>query len=517
MKKISILIMLGGLLFMITSCTKDFEDINKDPNNPSKVTTGSLLTNAQKSLMDDMRDEWFSGRQGLVYAQYITQRNYTSEDRYSIRQSTNNTYWRLIYTDIMDLQEIIRLNTDPSTNVEASLSGSNNNQIAIAKVLKVYAFQVLTDIYGDIPYLEAFQVDKYPNPKYTAQSDIYADLIKELTDASNMIDISGSAFGDNDVIYGGDMEKWKKFANSLKMRVALRTSKVPGSNYLTQIQEAVDAGVFTSNDDNAIFKYVGSTPNNAPMFDAYFTSKPFVDLLKGQNDTLNSKVNPFNGLVDPRINLFARPNSGAKGNFYGMPYGMSDAQTNTYWKKKLTPNYLSYPTLFNAADYACVFMTYAEVCFIQSEINGWDDAWYKKGVASSLSFWKDQSYNCSEKDKDVLAVYDSLATVYKNALPLANEENVLTQKYINNFNDGQEAWAEYRRTGFPKVLIKPGEVTYNDGTKNILFTPLVDVGTDIVKRVTYPIDEQTLNKVNYDAAAEHIGGDAMGTALWWDK
>lgn len=510
---------------MISSCTKDFEEINTDPNNPSKVTTGALLTNAQKSLMDDMRDEWFSGRQGLVYAQYITQRNYTSEDRYSIRQSTNNTYWRLIYTDIMDLQEIIRLNTDPSTKVEVVVMGPNVNQIAIAKILKAYSFQVLTDIYGDIPYEEAFQVELHPNPKYTAQSVIYADLIKELTEASNMIDVTSNTFGENDVIYKGDMEKWKKFANSLKMRVALRTSKVPGSNYLAQIQEAIAAGVFESNDDNATFKYFGSTPNNAPMYDAYFTSnrndftlsKPFVDLLKGQNDTLNGKVNPFQGMFDPRLELFAVPNTSSEGIYYGMPYGMSDAQTNSYWRKRLTPNFYNSPTLFNAADYATVLMNYAEVCFIQSEINNWDQNWYRTGVEASLEFWKNQAATVQTKDDAILSAYDAKVTTYLDSLPPASEETVLTQKYINNFNDGHEAWAEYRRTGFPKVLLKPGEITYNDGTNVIVFTPLVDVGNDIVKRVTYPVDEQTLNKVNYDVAAKNIGGDVMSTPVWWDK
>jgi hypothetical protein len=306
--------LLAGVLLWV-GCTKEFDEINTDPNNPKVVPSSSLMTNAQKNLMDDIRDEWFSGRQSYLYAQYFAQRTYTEEDRYSLRQTTNNTYWILIYNDIKDLQEVIDLNTDPATKVQMSAYGNNENQIAAARILKAWAFQILTDAYGDIPYTEALQGETILTPKYTPQAEIYADLIKELTEASNQINVDEPAFTQGDIIYGGDAEKWKKFANSLKMRVALRASNVPGWNYRQYIQEAVTAGVFESNDDNAVFQYIGRAPNNAPLYDAFYTagrndftlSHTFVNLLKGENDVLNAKTNPFQGLFDPRLAIWADP------------------------------------------------------------------------------------------------------------------------------------------------------------------------------------------------------------------
>src|SRR5687768_12050532 len=139
------------LILLLVSCSQDFEEINRDPNNPTMVRTSSLMTNAQKGLLDDIYDEWFSGRQSYLYSQYFAQRNYTEEDRYQLRQPTNNSYWTYIYGDIMDLVEIIRLNEEAPV--------PNENQIAAARILKAWAVQIMTDAYGDIPYFEAFKAE----------------------------------------------------------------------------------------------------------------------------------------------------------------------------------------------------------------------------------------------------------------------------------------------------------------------------------------------------------------------
>jgi len=132
------------VLFMM-GCTKNFDKINSNPNLPAEVTTASILTAAQKGLCDDIYDEWWGGRQSLLYAQYWCQRNYPSEDRFAIRQNINNQYWRLIYHDVQNLVEIINLNTDPNTKTKAAVSGNNNNQIACATILKVWAMQINAD------------------------------------------------------------------------------------------------------------------------------------------------------------------------------------------------------------------------------------------------------------------------------------------------------------------------------------------------------------------------------------
>src|SRR5688500_12714439 len=141
------------VLLLLSGCTDRFDEINTDPNNPTTVPTSTLMANAQKGLLDDIYDEWYSGRQSYLYVQYLAQRNYTEEDRYQLRETVNNNYWVRIYGNIMDLEEIIRINT------EAGEKG-NVNEIAAARILKAWAMQILTDTYGDIPYFEALKAEK---------------------------------------------------------------------------------------------------------------------------------------------------------------------------------------------------------------------------------------------------------------------------------------------------------------------------------------------------------------------
>ena len=532
-KTIYMMIGLGLLLF---GCTKDFEELNTDPNNPPKVSTASLLTNAQKAILDDTRDVWWAGRQSYPWSQYMCQRNYTEEDRYLIRQNVNNTYWSLHYQNAMDLVEIIRLNTQENTREEASVYGPNENQIAVAKILKAYLMQMMTDTWGDIPYFSAFDIENNPSPAYDTQEAIYADLIQELTEASDMIDESKPAFSTGDIIYQGNAERWKKLANSLKLRVAIRMKNVPGSNWQIYFDEAVDAGVFESNGDNAFFSYIGTDPNNSPMYDAFITNgrndltvtKQLVDILKGVDDTLNHKINPFQGMLDPRLAAFISDENvmhaggGDPMMVEGIPVGMSNAYTRRF--RSFTPNFYYYLGLFNQPDAKIAYMTYAEVCFLLSERNDWDQNWYEAGVSASLDMWGALANELYGWSGSRFAQYQADAEAYLAALPPATDDRVITQKYINGFGDGYEAWAEVRRTGFPSMLVRPGEITYRgpivtDGEGNpvdVIFTPFGNI-TEIIPRQTYPYEEQTLNASNYEAAASAIGGDSHATKLWWDK
>ncbi|HQB79275.1 MAG TPA: SusD/RagB family nutrient-binding outer membrane lipoprotein, partial [Tenuifilaceae bacterium] len=142
---------------------------------------------------------------------------------------------------------------------------------------------------------------------------------------------------------------------------------------------------------------------------------------------------------------------------------------------------------------------YAEVCFIMSEVNSWDQTWYQNGIRASMEFW---------------GVSNADITAYLAAVPAANQENVLTQKHIALYMQPEQAWFEWRRTGFPKTLINPGEITHVSGGNNIIFTPLE--GNAIPRRMWYPVEEQGVNKENYTAAVEAQGPDALSTRVWWD-
>lgn len=492
------------LVVMAVGCTKDFDEINTDPNRPKEVPTVNLISTAQKSLTDDIFDEWFSGRQGLLWSQFWAQRNYTEEDRFIIRQNTNNTYWRLIYTDLMDCQEIINIASNPDRIPEINTYyGDAEGQVAVANIIKSYVFQLLASTYGDVPYEEAFDALNNPTPAYSAQKVIYLDLFAKLKAAAEYLAASDkTVFTSGDLMYDGDPQQWAKFANSLRLKLAIRLSKVTDGELVAARQAAINEaadGAFTSNDDNAKISYIGDGESNAPMYDGFYTARRndmtpsanFVDLLKGINDTLNNKTNPFEGLVDPRLDIWVPLNSA--GIYRGMPYGLVNQFASALRSK--TANIYAAGNVVLAADADVVWMDYAEVCFIMSELNGWDQTWYENGVRASIERW------------------GGSADEFIASLPAANQENVLTQKYIALYMNGYEAWAEYRRTGFPKSIIKVGELT---GPTVAGESVTFEAGnTQIPLRLTYPVQEFTINKENADAAASAVGGDTFNTKLIW--
>jgi hypothetical protein len=504
MKKFSkISIVFLALLIIMLGCTKNFEEINKDPNNPESVATGFVFTYVEKNIMDNLRDEWAGGRMFFLLPQYWSQINYTDEDRYAFRTTVTDGLWRAMYTSAMNLQNIIELNTNEDTKTDALASGANENQIAAATILQVYIFSVLTDAFGDIPYSEAFKTNQNRTPKYDPQSEIYPDLISRLKEAVGMINLDDDGIRFGDIIYDGNMAKWKKFGASLALRLSQRMENKDGGAALTDIVNTFGAdGFFTSNADNAKFAYLGAG-DNGPLYDAWFTearndftlSKAFVTLLKGENDDLNGKTNPFSGIEDPRLQIYAPGYE----EILGMPYGMPDEDTKAYAPN--CPDFLTNPPSVLDQTYAYPYMDYAEVCFILSEYNGWSQEWYEKGVKASMEDW------------GVAADIDAFIAV----LPAASEETVLTQKYLALYLQGEQGWFEYRRTGFPKMLLQPGEIALAKTEGNIVFEPLDGNGQEIPRKIPFPVEEYNINGAMVKAAAQAMGGDGLDTRVWWDN
>ncbi|MDZ4203206.1 MAG: SusD/RagB family nutrient-binding outer membrane lipoprotein [Bacteroidales bacterium] len=518
MKKVKIITAIFSLmvfLAIIVGCTKDFEKINTDPNNSVAVETGYLLTFAQKNIMDNIRDVWFGGRTTQVLAQHWSQRNYTDEDRYLFRTTVINNAWRVFYRTMMNLEEIIRLNTNEATKDQALASGPNKHQIAVAKILQVYLMSIITDTWGDAPYSEALKGNQILQPKYDKQEDVYKKMIDELKAASTMINPADGNLTIGDIIYNGDMTKWKKFANSLRLRLALRV-KTKNPTYLAEAIALPASSFFESNQDNAVFKYLNAAPNQGPVYRAFFVdarndftiAKPFVELLAGRNDTLNAgKNNPFFGITDPRIAIWSYRNNDLTspyfGRYIGMPYGM--LETNAKQFSQHCPDYFNNPSIVHKADFGYTYMDYAEVCFIFSEANAWNQTWYTKGVRASMEFW---------------GVPTAQINTHIASIGSANAEKVMTQKYIALYMQPEQAWFEYRRMDFPKMLIKPGEIThriYNAAgvPQNLVFEALE--GTAIPRRLQYPVEELGVNKTGYDGAIVSQGQDLMSTKVWWDK
>lgn len=514
MKKIYQYILLSILCLATVSC-EDLENLNSDPNNPTSVPSNMLMNGAEKWIMDNVYDNWFSGRQCLVYAQYWSQRNYTEEDRYQIRESTNNSYFNYLYMGIANLEKVIKLNSDANTAPENSAYGANENQIAAAKILKVWLMNIITDTWGNVPYYDIAQLeDGVLYCSYDDQKDIYAAMIAELTEAVNMIDTSKPAFTSGDVIYNGNSSKWRKFGNSLKCRLAIHLSKVD-PNWKSYIQEAVASGVFTSNSDAAKFQYSTAGSEYCKFYSGYFVSgrndftiaKPLTDILKGEADKLNGKSHPWEDTVDPRLPMFTTDDT--KGNYKGNPYGVPSGRSAAV--RVGTPNWYYYPPAILHKDFAVPLMTYAELKFILCEYNGFSQEDYIEGVEASIDYWSalsDIQVSSNEKEEYIEAVSQRV-----------DAETVAIQKYIDLFINGTEAWTEIRRTGYPEQILRPGEVStiLEDGT-SITFDPLSDVKGDIISRVKYPTNESTLNGKNWQEAVSKLqdGTNNYYSKMYWD-
>ena len=524
MKKLLYKLLILSLSVGAVSCEK-LESVNTDPNNPASVPSNMIMAGTEKKIMDYVYDNWFSGRQSLVYSQYWCQRNYTEEDRYQIRESVNNSYFNQLYTCLANLETVIKLNSDPETAVKMAVYGNNDNQIAAAKILKTWLYQVMTDTWGSIPYSEASRLDEgIYYPKYDDQAEIYKALIQDLTDAVAMIDVKETAFNGGDRIFNGDASKWKKFANSLKCRLAIHVSKVD-PNWKTYIAQALASGVFESNKDNAVYAYSSTAPEQCHFYRGYFEdkrndftiSKPFTDILKGQADTLNLKSHPWEGVQDPRLPIYT---TARNGQYIGMPFGIP-SNTIKSDMRNTAPTWYSttnHPLCLNA-DFSVPLMTYAELQFILSEYNGFSATEYKAGVRASIEYWS--GLKGSTVNETTLNSY--IAAVSKTV----NSETVALQKYIDLYMNGTEAWVEYRRTGYPTQLLKPGEVSYfyidvdEDGVKTpvtLNFTTLSDTKGEIISRVKYPTNESTLNKNSFDAAVAKLqdGSNNYYSKMFWD-
>jgi len=324
-----------------------------------------------------------------------------------------------------------------------------------------------------------------------------------------MIDENEVVFTQGDVLFGSG-EKLKKFANSLRLRVATRVKGIV-SGAEAHITDAIASGVMQSNNDNVGVKYENNLVNPSPLYDNFRTrsdfaiSKTFVELLKGNAGNFNLDPRLFKYATPVGVNKSlildgSAPESTNPNDFNGMPYGITSS---------LAPSQASSANFFSKnvlkPDYTEILMEYSEVQFLLAEANGWSQTNYETGVRASMEKWGVNTVDIN---------------AYIATLPIANKENVLTQKYISLFMQPYEAWAEYRRTGYPDTLLLPGQTgTLNvasGGSTTYTFTSLIAGLTDLPTRLFYPTSVQSLNTVNYQAASNAIGGDKMDTKLIWD-
>lgn len=471
MKKI--LIYSGLVCILLSSCKKDLTSLNVDPKNPSAVPAYTLFTYAQKNLSDNLASPNVNLNIFRLITQAWTETTYTDESNYDI--STRNipqNWFHSFYRDVLRNLEDAR-NLIPGEVVDPI---KRKNQLAIVDVMKVYSYHYLFTTFGNVPYSEALNLEN-TQPKYDDAKTAYTSLMTTLNTAiGNMA--AGESFGSADIIYGGDIAMWKKFANSLKLKMALMMADYDAAAAATAAA-AASTGVFTSNADNAKFAYLGAPPNTNPVW---------VNLVQsGRKDFVvtSTIVNQMTANSDPRIPLFFTTDAGG-----GYSGGIPGANNNyaTFSKPSLT---------IQAEAFPYTLMDYAEVEFLLAEavargfagVSGTAAGHYANAVTASITDWGGSTGAATTYLTQPGVVYN----------PANYKQSFGTQKWLAMFDRGHDAWTEWRRLDYPALVAPPTALS------------------TIPKRFTYPVSEQNLNKSNYDAASAAVGGDNVATKLWFDK
>jgi hypothetical protein len=480
-----IILTFAGFTF-ISSCTGDFDEINTNPNDPTNISPQFLLPYAIEASVDRYwghrtRFERLNLDGAMLWMQYLARNIYSNEgDNYSISPALHANNWKGFYNDgLVNFQRIVTLSGEggrmPNTNYEG-----------VALVMRSWVFSILTDSYGSIPYTEALKgtaKESIASPVYDSQEMVYEGLLDDLKMANEKLVVGGPAIA-GDILYSGDILKWKKFANSLRLRLANRqAAKKPAQSRAIMAEILSDPAtypVFSSNADNATLKHTATLPSNNEWHQ--------VMIQDGRTDwnisqTLADKLNSLN---DTRITVFAQPN--ASGQYTGIPNGLPDAIATTYLS---TASKLG--TYFIQPSTPSVIMTYAELQFTLAEAAFDGDipledaqSYFEKGIDGSFKQYE-------------LKVPEG----YLDTVGAATKEKIMEQKWIALFGQGVEAWAEYRRTGLPVFPARdPRALFDNNGV--------------LPTRLRYPSSEESLNGANMRAGVTYNGGDNdMVTKLWW--
>lgn len=486
------------ILFLMGSCTKNFEDLNKPPTSITSIDPALVFSRVVKDgtfaeggeLPNNKFGSWiqhWAGGQVVPVSRYI--------------ESAEDAIWEQHYSIIRDLHQIdIELKgkeEDPSARTK----------LAIAKIYEISIWQRLTDLFGDIPFSEVSKgpTDIMVTPKFDTQESIYTQLIADLDQAMAKLNETDASFGTADFFYNGNAKQWRKFANSLKLRLGMRIRYANPTLAKSTVESAMGKPewLFSSNQDNAkVPTYIDAQPVNMnPMLNQY---------LRGSADLrylASALVDKLNELEDPRLSLLAAPTvtsvQEGKPAYVGLGAALNDADLS----KVIRNNYstASLNTWFNQKFEPIPFFafTFSEVAFFKAEaaLLGWGaspidaEGFFLEGVKAAFDL---SPYKISVLPGSYLG---SLS--FTNLSDTQKLEKIMTQKWIHLFGRNFEAFAEWRRNGYP-VLV-PGS---NMGSTNGV----------IPRRAIYSVRESQLNGEHYKEAVSRLSnGDSFLSKVWWDK
>jgi len=474
--------------FGLVSCTKDFEKMNQDPIRPSTVNPGNMLGQLEYRLVNTTIATSKQFTHELMQVTAPRESSSGGLHRYVVLPGTGTGMWNDLYARMTDLGDLEKISSE-----------SHPNYQAVAMILKAWAYSLLTDAFGPIPYSEAARAEEgIVAPKFDGQKEVYIGLLDMLAKANDLIRVDeGLAFG-GDLLYGDDQEamlKWKKLANSMRLRLLLRIIRRDGEmNVRGEIAEILNDAqrypLFASNGDEAILRYTGSYPYYNPYYNArtldwrqgdYYTSF-FIDRMITTGD--------------PRLKVWATTvEEGGNRIYSGIQSGyLPDV---VY----VTDRHSSYNDNLKTTPILGLIMTYAELEFIRAELSlrGFDTgasarAHYEQGVKASMQQWQtsvDESY----VNQDLIKYLESSG--FEEQL-----NQIITQKYYSLFFVDMQSWFEKRRTGYP--VLPRGEGIPLENT--------------FPSRLVYPTYLQSLNATNLEQAIQSLGGADRSTVIgWWEK
>ncbi|MGV3557447.1 SusD/RagB family nutrient-binding outer membrane lipoprotein [Larkinella arboricola] len=507
------------LFLLLSSCDKGFEEMNVDPNKYSQVVPEYLFTRA---LLDGVSTN-FTGAAYLTIGQsmqhFATYKEVPAAgDKYfnfGYSQGSWNAYagTGAGQGSVVSIRQVIdAVSTNPA----------DVNKLSAARIWKAYIFHRLTDLYGDIPYFDAGKAlsDKNYGPKYDTQQAIYADLLKELDESIAAFDATKGTFGNADLMYGGDVTKWKKFGYSLMLRLGMRLTQVEPALSKTWVEKAIAGGVILDDADRAVISYVDGSQTASRNFIAsgllstdYITpggdnveggkfAKTFIDYLKATKD--------------PRLNVFSVVWTTTDNKTYtadtttALQMGMPNAAYNS-----LPSNFNSFsepnPNTLLRYSAPLIVMGNAEMHLLLAEaaVRGWSSGTtaataYANAVKAGMRQWS--LFGTGGVISEARMNAYLAANPYKTTGSVAEQlEQISTQKWVALFlEDEFEIFANWRRTGYPKLTPTnyPGNLT----------------GGKIPTRFVIPDSEETYNRNNFIEARTRQGGtNTLSSVVWWDK
>ena len=477
------------LAFALAACDKTFEETNQNPNQNEygDILASSMLADLVYYTADGEIYRTYQINGELM--QYTTQMYTENIHRYLIRDSYVSGAWNYLARWAADADHMVRLAREQD----------DPDMEAVGLTMRALNMANLTDIWGSVPLFDAFRGSGYGTeqdvtPAFDTQEEVYRQLLDDLARANRLY--SSSATTDSfvagvDLLYGGDWSRWRKFTNSLRLRLLMRLSNRDDVMHVSDsiamiVNNPGEHPVFSSNDDGAVLRYTGIEPNVNR-----FGSTTLANFTSNARRMGSYFIALMDAVDDPRLGIYAvQQNNQWKGLVSGYPSDETNATNCAYLNKAVLGDYTS--------PYA--FMKYDEVLFILSEaacrgwIGGSAEDYYRQAVLASIEWWDGVNpstvYHVSEAQKTQYL----LKVPYNGSL-----QRIIEQKYIALFWVGYQSWCDYRRTGYPRLPIGPG--TSNDH--------------ELPTRLVYPITLISTNNDNYKAAVARQGADDMHTVLWW--